>query len=377
MHKSILLKKKVISRFTVMFVVIAVFAFLNSCTKTITETLIEEPSWKLHESLEHDDKIILNGYVSADSIYYLSTHSKFWKFNNNNPIFCYNYWPCITQTLEYKPIISDSVSAYMNEDKTEIQLALNEIDSWNIIPEIISVWDIDSTFSDDARLPMESFFQPVGAFNNQNQFLTVVMGDGMNFCIIDYTHNDSTYSGIEITSTQRIYFFYGILGFPDIKSFGNRFYVITNDYNYIIYPTGEYHKMDNLPAGLQIFSYNDTLFTFTTNFWLYYSSDLGENWEEYAHFSAWVSFFEVAGRLCCHRHDDIHEINFKTGEVKELDNWGLEGNEITSINKFNNEVYITTLSGLFYRDVDEFFTYKEEDNGKGKLTFERNISIQT
>jgi len=378
MNKSILLKKKVIQQFTIMFLVIAVFAFLGSCT--ITETVIEEPSWKLVEELDGANKIILNSYVTTDSLYYyISTHSEFWKCNHikSNPIFCYNYWPCITQTLEYKPIIYDLVSAYISEDKTEIQLALNEIDSWNIIPEYISIWDIDSTFSDNARLAMSSFTQPVGAFNNQNQFLTVVMGNsGVNFCLIDYTFDD-TNSGIKITSMQKNYYLYGCWPYNDIISFDSRFFVALCTVPYLVYPNGDTVAIEDIPwSCLEFFTFNDTLYAFTSNFQIYITYDSGENWELFGQLSTWVSCFEIAGKLCCHRDDDIHEINFNTGEVKELDNWGLEGNEITSINEFNGKVYITTLSGIFYRNVDEFFTYKEDDGKeKGKLTFEKNKRI--
>ncbi len=381
MLKIILLKKKVLSKLTIVFVVTAVFAFLNSCTKTITETVIEEPSWKLHESLEHDDKIILNGYVSSEDKFFLSSLQKFWKFDlcENEPSLVYNNEYCFSPlSMNYKPIISDYISAYSNENLTAIVFKLNENpDEKSYGYEYIYIHNIDSTLYDSAELAINSFRKPVGAFNNQNQFLTVIMNSGNSksygayFCLIDYEFGDS-YSGIEITSTQNIHFFSYYLPTSYIKSFANRFFVGTDGitYPYLVYPTGDYHAMD-VPSCLEFFSYQDTLYAFTTSFYLYFSNDLGENWELYAHFSGWVSFFEVAGKLCCHRNDDIHEINFNTGEVRELVNWGLEGNRITSINEFNGKVYITTLSGLFYRDVDEFFTYKEEDDkGKVKLTFE-------
>jgi hypothetical protein len=44
-----------------------------------------------------------------------------------------------------------------------------------------------------------------------------------------------------------------------------------------------------------------------------------------------------------------------------IDNKGLEGNEITSVNAFNGKVYVTTLSGLFYIPQDQFLRYKNKD----------------
>jgi len=379
MHKSILLKKKVLSKLTIVFVVIAVFAFLGSCT--ITETVIEEPSWKLVEELDGANKIILNGNVSEENKFFLSTLYKFWKINSgeDEPLKVYNNdYGFNPLSMNYKPVISDYISAYSNENLTAIIFKLNEDPNAKSYGyEYVYIHNIDSTLYDSAELAINSFRKPVGAFNNQNQFLTVIMNSGNSknygarFCLIDYEFDDS-YSGIAITSTQVINFYSYHLPTTYIKSFGNRFFVGTYGitYPYLVYPTGDYHAMD-VPSCLEFLNYQDTLYAFTTSYDLYFSNDLGENWELYAHFSGWVSFFEVAGKLCCHRDDDIHEINFDNGEVRELDNWGLEGNEITSINEFNDKVYITTLSGLFYRDVDEFFTYKEEDKGKGNLTFEK------
>ncbi len=45
-------------------------------------------------------------------------------------------------------------------------------------------------------------------------------------------------------------------------------------------------------------------------------------------------------------------------DVRELVNDGLAGNAITSISLFNNKVYATTLSGVFTKELEEFFTYK-------------------
>lgn len=352
--------------------IILVAILCISCTKT-TETIIEKPSWKLVEELDYEDKIILNSYVTTDSLYYyLSTHYGFWKYQrgDDNPSVCYDYGNSITQTLEYKPVICDSVSAYLSEDKTEIRLCLNS-SLYDVIPEIVSIWDIDSTFSDNAKFPMSHYRRPVCAFNNNNQFLTIVEEYGSeNLCLIGYSFN-SSYSGIEIDSLKKIYSIKPNYPYVTIISFNDRFFVSLSSSPYIVYPTGEVEKIDDIPwSCLEFFSFGDNFYAFTSNNQIYVTYNSGENWELFSHISSWVSCFEIAGKLCCHRYDDIYEINFDSEEVRELDNWGLEGNEITSINVFNRKVYISTLSGLFYRELAEFFTYKEEDE-KGNLKLEK------
>lgn len=342
-----------------------------SCSKT-TETVLE-PSWKLVEELDGTNKIILNSYVTPDSTkMYISTLFRFWKIDSGaeEPITVYNNYGFSPLSMNYKPAISDLITAYSDKNLTAIILKLNEDPSSKSYDyKRISIFDIDSTFSSNANIELWGYWTPIGAFNEQNQFLTVILDAGAFFCLVNYGFDNSS-SGIKIDSIQNNNFFPGYLCMNDIISFNNRFFVATSfTAPYIVYSTGDYQKMD-IPTCLEFFSYQDTLYAFTSSFYLYYSNDLGESWEMYAHFTGPSSFFEINGTLCAHRDDDIHEIDFDAGEVRELDNWGLEGNEITSINEFNGKVYISTLSGLFYRELDEFFTYKEEDE-KGNLEFEK------
>jgi hypothetical protein len=43
----------------------------------------------------------------------------------------------------------------------------------------------------------------------------------------------------------------------------------------------------------------------------------------------------------------------------ELDNDGLQTNQITGINKVGKNAFVTTTSGLFYRDTSSFNTPKK------------------
>ncbi len=43
---------------------------------------------------------------------------------------------------------------------------------------------------------------------------------------------------------------------------------------------------------------------------------------------------------------------------RELVNDGLAGNQITSVCRFRDRVYVTTLSGVFYKPYRDFLTFK-------------------
>ncbi len=46
---------------------------------------------------------------------------------------------------------------------------------------------------------------------------------------------------------------------------------------------------------------------------------------------------------------------------RELVNDGLAGNQITSVCRFRDRVYVTTLSGAFYKPYRDFLTFKSEE----------------
>jgi hypothetical protein len=43
---------------------------------------------------------------------------------------------------------------------------------------------------------------------------------------------------------------------------------------------------------------------------------------------------------------------------RELVNGGLAGNQITSVCRFRDRVYVTTLSGVFHKPYRDFLTFK-------------------
>lgn len=62
--------------------------------------------------------------------------------------------------------------------------------------------------------------------------------------------------------------------------------------------------------------------------------------------------------------DNIYEIlNYKdleNIEITELENLGLQGLWVKVIEFFNNQVYVATNVGLFLKDLEDFWTVKEE-----------------
>ena len=97
---------------------------------------------------------------------------------------------------------------------------------------------------------------------------------------------------------------------------------------------------------------------------MFYSTDNGFTWTE-GYETPWelvlLNYAKINGKLIGYRYAQLFEITINENEfqAKELDNDGLEGKSITSVSKFDNKVYLTSLSGVFYKPVDEFFIEKE------------------
>ncbi len=151
---------------------------------------------------------------------------------------------------------------------------------------------------------------------------------------------------IHSLETQNDYFFVGINShFYRIDTLGNHEEVISQRI------TGTIIKPDSLIA-------------ISDNGQTYLSTNSGENWNTFHQlpdgfsynyviignkiigYPRWDFISEDTGLI----HVSIDETSFK---INDIPSDGLEYRDITSISAFNNRVYVTTLSGLFYKDVDD------------------------
>jgi len=75
-----------------------------------------------------------------------------------------------------------------------------------------------------------------------------------------------------------------------------------------------------------------------------------------------TTFYELDGELIGHWNGQLVLVEEFTNDLfktVELNPRELENDYITSINKLGDKVYISTLSGLFSRDWDEFLADKK------------------
>lgn len=121
------------------------------------------------------------------------------------------------------------------------------------------------------------------------------------------------------------------------------------------------------PSGFvtQMFKLRNRLFALSGTR-LYVSLDQGETWNTYADFSggqqALFTFHAVGDALYATFQSQLARVRLLDGriEFQELDNDGLQTSHITSINKCGKYAYVTTLSGLYFRDTTSLHTPRPE-----------------
>ncbi|MEK6481163.1 hypothetical protein WJR50_26710 [Catalinimonas sp. 4WD22] len=101
-----------------------------------------------------------------------------------------------------------------------------------------------------------------------------------------------------------------------------------------------------------------------------YSSSDGINWllrgqldDGFSSIIEFSVFRVVDGKTIGSYFSQIYhlEIEGNSVNVTELSNEGLEGNRITSFSKFHDKMYITTLSGVFTKNYEDFWMVKENE----------------
>ena len=115
----------------------------------------------------------------------------------------------------------------------------------------------------------------------------------------------------------------------------------------------------------QMFTINNYLFALAGGTF-FVSQDQGENWSVFYQCVAGdiysgLIYYNVGKEVYANFRSQIFKVTL-SGEsmnFRELDNDGLQGSQITSINKCGKYAFVTTLSGLYYRDTTKFNTFKK------------------
>ena len=132
------------------------------------------------------------------------------------------------------------------------------------------------------------------------------------------------------------------------------------------YPRDELEKI--LDEGfIRMFEVEDKLYGLTFRFSesKLYESENGLSWNYLGILDnsfRLLNYSTIDGKTIAYYYSQIFQIERSDSgfDIKELSVEGLFGHRITSITEFKGIVYVTTLSGVFYKDLEDFWIEKEE-----------------
>lgn len=132
---------------------------------------------------------------------------------------------------------------------------------------------------------------------------------------------------------------------------------------YKILPDGSYaqkYTFTSFPE--QFFSKGDSVYAVSEDY-VYLSADKGESWAVKSN-SSWersvIRVYETNGKHIGSYNGQLFHVQIKNNGIDyvELVNDGLETSVITSVTYFDHKYFVTTNSGVFYRNESDFFSYK-------------------
>ncbi|OJJ20150.1 hypothetical protein BKI52_16900 [marine bacterium AO1-C] len=363
------------------FIVIGIFLLLGCEKEKIVEKLIEkEYAWTLHPNpdLKANQAILLNSYATEDYFFAVG-YNTFTSmvsdslvhpdaFGNNSNMVTYGSHRGVLS--ETKILIDDDFFAYQSVyGALVIHPNLNPITSgtWTYL----RMEDIDSTFKRFYYVP--SSLGNGLVVNDKKQLLVPYVGKQATptLLLLDLKPNtdDLRLVRIDTSRTQKI-------TIPRVSHaiLPGSFHSIGNNFYFSFYHTYRLNSNGEIKVVLDNISISDFVKDGANIYGigygkLYKSIDDGINWSEVQNLQAYdfelMDYSKVGDKIIAYyKYGQIFELTFgPTGieQSRELENDGLQGKYITSVTEFQGKVYVTTYSGLYYRNIDDFFKDKKKD----------------
>ncbi|PID28435.1 MAG: hypothetical protein CSB55_04570 [Candidatus Cloacimonadota bacterium] len=342
-----------------------------SCSKSNPAGNDSDGYWQQYLFEDPYNNFISNGLASDNNFYCTGKNgiSIFTSFDTKPTINDFSY---ISAGYDSKPVISPKLTAFSRENsKTGITLANYETRKVKgLFPARFATQFAGYQFS------LLTTMQELGAINNQNRFITAIKGrDSLGVpetCIV--------YADIDLSNDMELAEL-GYMKVPsmkdpmisiqDIESFGDKFYIsytseMSPRSHYIeISENGKIREFTNHFDGsiciITFFKYQGYLCAQKSDEQLIYTSD-GENWQHMAYLTPLLSDFEeIEGYLFIYLDDKIYCLGDDIAKLKlyQIPTENLAGRTISSINKFNDKLVITTSNGIFYKSFNEIMEDKE------------------
>ncbi len=363
------------------FILSFILFIITSCKPIVTEKIVykdKECSWKQDLRFSRgDDSILLNSFASDKklNISAISHWATIDKQDNIEGTLNFEYY--LNYSIKRKIPITDKIFTYYWEKQNYLVINSTSYPIASYIP-YFDIKEYDTTFSriNDDGIDKKIEFMAITE-NMYCLFPYLTKSNEARFLIIrpNYKiHNDKLY----VSPNTNTVFVKKVEA--DVFKNNSYLYFITSYYdNFFVNVGHKFYTIDTLGNVNKVLNHNifqminlsDSLIAIDANYQTYLSLDNGNSWEKFLAISC-NDFSKSNG--CYHNFEvidnkiiayprcavgqlyqlSIEDNNFK---IDTIPSDGLELKDITSISEFNEKVYVTTLSGLFYKEIDKLLKY--------------------
>jgi hypothetical protein len=354
---------------TTLLLLLSILVFLG-CTK---EKIIEIPvpvdkqyRWKVDSNFLYNNSIISNSFATENELYLYGKYFSVLTYDKNLKENVINYTLRGEPNNNFKMPISPSffINTYQS---TVIFIPTSEPVTGGEF--YYRFGNVNPNLTNTLAFPSYEFGQCM-AVNNKGQVLipytsydpiTNISGSNFFFLLANVNVTNSGYR-TEVNKTQIITI--DSDGPYMSNLFSHKDYFITYlRKNYKIYPDGKFKQIAPNYALRRVFQKSDTLYAFSFDGSILRSTNDAEDWiklgtgnSDLARLNYYLVNNEVIGTYFSqlfHFKIDGNNITFK-----DIDNDGLVTRYITSVSKFKDKIFVTTLTGVYTLDYKDFFKYK-------------------
>ncbi|RYY57173.1 MAG: hypothetical protein EOO05_18260 [Chitinophagaceae bacterium] len=365
--------------------ILVVFFILASCKKetTIIREVAPVRSWSVDSSFKGFDRIMLTSRTLNDSVIALVTGNKIMFLNADNPG---NSRPSVIYNQQ-------GTYGYLTAPSLGQGIGVTLLDANNL--KVFSIFNPVNEFGiftyspsySNAANSQKAF--PVPGYPNagypiiRSRYILAPTeidyeGDKAYFGLLEVEASNVPFeNSVKLISTRNLTLAPSpsTIGFSDgvyySASFFDKFFVQFRNQFYRVDTLGNVKSFGYGPAAVpsnpqirEMFRMGDVLFAVGLDKFLV-SMDQGENWTLFSQFGdlspfALMTYVNVGDELYGIFASQVARIYLEGNNLRlqELDMDGLEGSQITSINKAGKFTYVTTLSGLYFRETSKFNTPK-------------------
>lgn len=354
------------------------FLFFACNKKEIEEIVVEvapEYSWKASSKFQYKDKIQMNSYAAESELYLLGFEGLSKIYFIGDTEYATNFIHLFKSPLEFRFPVTSTLFASATHNTLSFTSTSNPISG--VAVTTLNMPEIDPAFAQFDFMNYETGVC-MGLTRNNVALVPYLIYDRESYATPVVSGSKLLLVRLEATGAANETFTVSESRIIDnLRNDQVKYIQVFDNYFYISFREGKFVRVSDDGAVEELmvkrvskmFRHGGSYYGFSHDG--LQRSATGKDWAVIPDMTANTTFTNLQmfmyhtlsnDLLIATYNSQLFKVELSPKELRlvELDNNGLDGNKITSIAQFNGMVYITTLSGAFYREQSKFLTYKKE-----------------